>query len=303
MVVGIVNACGGGGAGSDQGGSPSTGASATNPAASNPGAPAPSARSPGPADWKLIWSDEFNAPAGTPPDPGVWSYDLGDGSASGIIGWGNREREYYTNRTANAATDGQGHLLVTVRAADGSETCYYGRCEYTSARLLTKDRYAIQYGRIEARIKVPGGVGLWPVFWMLGTDIGQVGWPNSGEIDVMEFVGRRPNEILGTIHGPGYSGSSGFTKTVDVGRPVADDFHTFAIEWRPDHIVWYLDGKAYFQAGPADVAPNRWVFNHPFFLILNVAVGGNLGGPVGPDTSFPQAMAVDYVRLYQETAQ
>ena len=116
----------------------------------------------------------------------------------------------------------------------------------------------------------------------------------------MEFVGRRPNEVLGTIHGPGYSGSSGFTKGVDLDSPVADDFHTLEIDWRPGSIVWSLDGKPYHQASPADVAPDAWVFDHPFFLILNVAVGGNLGGPVAPDTAFPQAMAVDYVRLYQE---
>jgi beta-glucanase (GH16 family) len=136
---------------------------------------------------------------------------------------------------------------------------------------------------------------------MLGTNLGTVGWPTSGEIDIMEFVGRRPNEILGTIHGPGYSGSSGFTNGVELDGPVADDFHTFAIDWRPGQITWSLDGTPYHQASPADVAPNEWVFDHPFFLILNVAVGGNLGGPVAPDTTFPQTMTVDYVRLYQET--
>jgi beta-glucanase (GH16 family) len=311
LVAGLVVGCGdaAGPAGSDQPGAASAipAASAPSPSASSaaslvPASVSPSASSSGPASWKLAWSDEFDGAAGAPPDPKTWGYDLGDGSAAGIVGWGNNEREYYTDSPENAATDGKGHLLITVRTADGSQACYYGPCEYTSARLLTKDRYEIQYGRIEARIKVPGGVGLWPAFWMLGTDIGQVGWPDSGEIDVMEFVGRRPNEILGTIHGPGYSGSSGFTQSVNLGTPVADDFHTFAIDWRPGSITWRLDGEVFHEARPSDVAPNTWVFDHPFFLILNVAVGGNLGGPVAPDTSFPQTMTVDYVRLYQETA-
>lgn len=276
--------------------SPSASSTAT-PAATSPG---PSASSSAKVIWKLAWSDEFNGAAGAPPDPKTWGHDLGDGTAAGIPGWGNNERETYTDSTANAATDGKGNLLITVRKADGTQTCYYGPCEYTSARLLTKDRYQIQYGRIEARIRVPGGVGLWPAFWMLGTDLGQVGWPRSGEIDVMEFVGRRPNEVLGTIHGPGYSGSSGFTKTLDLGKPVAAAFHTFAIDWRPGFIAWSVDGAVYLEARPADVAPNTWVFDKPFFMLLNVAVGGNLGGQVAQETVFPQSMAVDYIRLYEE---
>jgi beta-glucanase (GH16 family) len=311
LVAGIVAGCGGG-AGPTGSGEPDTAsaipaASASSQpllpvASSSPVVSSTVAPSAGPTSWNLVWSDEFDGPAGAPPDPTIWGYDLGDGTEAGIVGWGNNEREYYTDSPENAATDGEGYLLITVRRADGSTACYYGPCEYASARLLTKDRYEFQYGRIEARIKVPGGVGLWPAFWMLGTDIGTVGWPRSGEIDIMEFVGRRPNEILGTIHGPGYSGSSGFTQGVDLDSPVADDFHTLEIDWRPGSIVWSLDGKPYHRASPADVAPNDWVFDHPFFLILNVAVGGNLGGPVAPDTTFPQAMTVDYVRLYQEAA-
>ena len=216
------------------------------------------------------------------------------------MGWGNNELQTYTASPANAATDGEGNLVITVLRADGSERCYYGPCEFTSARLLTRDRYEIQYGRIEARIKVPGAPGLWPAFWMLGNDIEEVGWPESGEIDIMEFVGRRPNEVLGTIHGPGYSGSSGFTGSVDLGGPVADDFRTFSIDWWPGSITWRLDGEVFHEARPDDVAPNRWVFDHPFFLILNVAVGGNLGGPVAADVALPQSMVVDYVRLYRE---
>ena len=252
-----------------------------------------------PAMWPLAWSDEFDGPAGAPPDPASWGYDLGDGRAIGNEGWGNREREYYTDSPANAATDGKGNLLLTARLADKRMDCYYGPCEYTSARLVSKDRHEVQYGRIEARIKVPVGSGLWPAFWLLGTNIKEVSWPKSGEIDVMEFLGRRPNEILGTIHGPGYSGSSGISKTADLGKPVSDDFHVFAVEWRPGHIAWLLDGVKYHEAGRADVAPNPWAFDHPFFLLLNVAVGGTLAGSVTHDTIFPQAMAVDYVRIYR----
>lgn len=256
---------------------------------------------PAPSSWSLLWSDEFDDPAGTPPDPATWARDLGDGSAAGIVGWGNNERQYYTDGTENAATDGEGNLLLTIRRGDGSYDCYYGPCEYTSARLVTRGLREVQYGRVEARIRVPTGFGVWPAFWMLGTDIGEVGWPASGEIDVMEHVGRRPNEILGTLHGPGYSGSSGLSQTVDLGVPVADEFHTFAIEWWSGHIAWFLDGTMYHEASPADVAPNAWVFDHPFYLILNVAVGGNLGGPVGSDLALPQSMAVDYVRVYEGT--
>jgi beta-glucanase (GH16 family) len=285
-------------------------ASPTTPAPTQPAPtqPAPSAQamilvppSTGPTTWTMVWSDEFDGPAGAPPDPDTWGYDLGDGSSVGLLGWGNRELEDYTADPANASTDGKGHLVLTVRRADGTRDCWYGPCEYTSARLLTKGLRTVQYGRIEARIKVPGAAGLWPAFWMLGDDIDQVGWPASGEIDVMEFVGRRPDEVLGTIHGPGYSGSSGISGAVDLGGPVAEDFHAFSIDWRPDGITWRLDGEVFHVAHPDAVAPNPWVFDHPFFVILNVAVGGNLGGPVAADAPLPQSMLVDYVRVYQET--
>jgi beta-glucanase (GH16 family) len=250
---------------------------------------------------KLVWSDEFNARAGTAPNAAVWGQEVGDGTANGIPGWGNAELEYYTPGTANVATDGKGNLQITAREADGSLMCYYGPCEYTSARLLTKDRFEVAYGRLEARIKVPRGSGLWPAFWMLGTDLDRVGWPQAGEIDVMEHVGREPNEVFGTIHGPGYSGGQSYGDTYDLGRPVADDFHVFAIEWQPDHIAWFVDGVPFFEASRVDayLQGKPWVFNHPFFLLLNLAVGGNLGGPVGSETVFPQSLLVDYVRLYQ----
>ena len=254
-----------------------------------------------PASWQLVWSDEFNDAAGAAPNARVWGNEVGDGTAYGIPGWGNDELEYYTGGAGNAAADGRGNLVITTKAADGSLQCYYGPCKYTSARLLTKNRFEVAYGRVEARVKVPVGAGLWPAFWMLGTDIDRVGWPMTGEIDIMEHVGRLPNEIFGTLHGPGYSGGNSYGKVVDLGVPVADDFHTFAVEWQPDRITWYLDGFLYFTATPADpfLAGKQWVYNHPFYMLLNVAVGGNFGGAVSPDTIFPQQTLVDYVRLYQ----
>jgi beta-glucanase (GH16 family) len=256
---------------------------------------------PGPSGWQLAWSDEFNGPAGSPPDPNTWTHEIGDGTANGIPGWGNSELQYYTDSTENAAMNGAGDLVISVKETDDGTAlrCYYGSCKYTSARLISSQKAEFAYGRVEARLRVPRGAGLWPAFWMLGTDIGRVGWPQTGEIDIMEHVGREPHRVFGTIHGPGYSGGDSFGDTYDFAEPVADRYHTYTVEWQPNKIIWYVDGMKYHEADPADVAPDQWVFNHPFFLLLNVAVGGNFGGPVGGDTTFPQAMNVDYVRVYQ----
>jgi beta-glucanase (GH16 family) len=257
------------------------------------------AADPGPQGWELAWSDEFDGPAGTPPDPAVWGYEIGDGAMNGISGWGNNEREYYTDAPENAAMDGEGNLVITAREANGSLDCYYGPCEYTSARLLTQNRAEFAYGRIESRLRVPEGLGMWPAFWGLGTDLGDVGWPTSGEIDFMEFVGRRPNEVHGTLHGPGYSGGGGISGSHSFGQGMHEEFHTIAIEWEPDVIRFYVDDIQYHQVTAATVAPRQWAFNKPFFLLLNLAVGGNFPGPVGPDTEFPNEYTIDYVRVYQ----
>jgi beta-glucanase (GH16 family) len=257
------------------------------------------AADPGPDGWSMVWSDEFNESAGSPPNPDNWTHELGDVTPDGKNGWGNDELQYYTDDPENAATDGDGNLVITLREADGSLDCYYGPCEYTSARLLSWHKAEFAYGRIETRVKVPQGAGVWPAFWSLGTDIDRNPWPQSGEIDIMEFVGREPNEIFGTIHGPGYSGGASFGGIYDFGTPVYEEYHTFTVDWEPNLITWYVDGIQYHQATPADVAPNEWVFEKPFFLLLNLAVGGNFGGPVGEDTTFPQSYAIDYVRVYQ----
>ena len=238
--------------------------------------------------WNLVWADEFAQAEGSAPNPLYWNYNIGTGSN----GWGNAELQYYTSRPENVRIE-EGELVIEVRKED-----YLGS-QYTSTRMLTQNKLDWTYGRFEARVKVPAGTGLWPAFWMLGADIGSVGWPQCGEIDIMEFVGRQPNEIFGTIHGPGYSGGSAFGNIYDFGRPVPDDYHVYAVEWEPNRLRWYVDGVLYHTAAPADVAPNSWVFDHPHFIILNVAVGGNFGGGVSSRLEFPVRMQVDYVRVYE----
>ncbi|MET8258564.1 family 16 glycosylhydrolase [Micromonospora sp. NPDC005205] len=242
----------------------------------------------------ISWQDEFNSPAGTPVDQNKWRFDTGGG------GWGNNERQYYTNSTSNAVHDGQGNLVITARRDNPANyQCHYGRCEYTSARLLTAATFTQTYGRFEARIKIPRGQGTWPAFWMLGTG---GGWPDAGEIDVMENIGREPNTVYGTVHGPGYSGAGGITGSRTLGAPLADTFHTYRVDWEPNVITWYVDGVQYHRVDPARLGGSRWVFDHPFFMILNVAVGGNWPGYPDGSTQFPQQMLVDYVRVSSYTS-
>jgi beta-glucanase (GH16 family) len=235
----------------------------------------------------LLAADEFDGPAGSAPNPGIWRFDLGGG------GWGNHELQTYTDSRRNAALDGAGNLVITARReADGS---------YTSARLKSEGTYAAQYGRIEARIRIPRGQGIWPAFWMLGADIGTVGWPACGEIDVMENVGWEPTLVHGTVHGPGYSGANGIQGTAanPTGAPFADAFHVYGVDWRADSITWTVDGTAYRTVTRADVGSSPWVFDKPFFVILNVAVGGDWPGSPDASTRFPQQMLVDWVRVFQ----
>jgi beta-glucanase (GH16 family) len=240
------------------------------------------------------WSDEFDGPAGSSPNASKWKFDIG-GS-----GWGNNEREYYTSSTSNAALDGSGHLVITARKENpAGYSCWYGSCQYTSARLLTADKFTQAYGRFEARIKIPRGQGMWPAFWMLGNDIGTNPWPNNGELDIMENVGFEPSTVHGTLHGPGYSGGSaiGAAYTLPGGAQFANDFHTFTVDWAPDSITWYVDGIQYSRKTPADLNGKRWVYDHPFFMILNLAVGGYWPGDPNSSTVFPQQMVIDYVRV------
>jgi beta-glucanase (GH16 family) len=236
--------------------------------------------------WHLTWSDEFDGAAGAPIDGAKWGFDTGNN------GWGNAELEDYTSRTDNVRTDGQGHLEVVARAEN------FGGSNYTSGRINTAGRFSQAYGRIEARIRMPQGKGIWPAFWTLGDDIGQVGWPQCGELDIMEAVGDFTVNH-GSAHGPGYSGGNPLTGTYTSPTNLADDFHVYAIEWEPNEVRWYVDDVMYERRTPADLPPGTtWVYDHPFFVILNVAVGGNWPGAPDGTTQFPQTMTVDYVRVY-----
>jgi len=238
--------------------------------------------------WKLTWSDEFDGAAGQPPSAAIWSADVG-------TGWGNAQLEYDTARTENAALDGQGHLVITARKEP------YEGSAYTSARLLTKGKVEQKYGRIEARIKLPVGQGMWPAFWLLGRNIDEVGWPTCGEIDVMEYRGQQPSVVLGTIHGPGYSGGAAISDSYLLdGAGFDQDFHLFAVEWSPGQIIWEVDGKVYHSASKGSLpAGTPWVFDQPFFILLNLAVGGTFVGSPDASTVFPQSMIVDHVRIYE----
>lgn len=237
-----------------------------------------------PEGWNLVWHDEFD---GDSIDDANWTYDLGG------HGWGNGESQYYTDRPENARLE-DGMLVIEAR-----QERYMGSY-YTSARLKSQGLQEFQYGRIEARLKVPAGRGLWPAFWMLGSNFEEVGWPDCGEIDIMEYIGREPDLILGTMHGPGYSGALGLSHWNRQDYDIADDFHTYAVEWDEDQITWYYDGEEYGTYARSDVGEREWVFDQPFFIILNLAIGGTLPGPVGLDTIFPAQYFVDYLRVFQE---
>ncbi|GAA0802677.1 hypothetical protein Sya03_03940 [Spirilliplanes yamanashiensis] len=259
--------------------------------AAPPPAPSPSATRP--AERTLTWSDEFNAAAGTGPDRARWNFDTGS------HGWGNRQLEYYTTSTRNAVHDGAGHLVITAREENpGGAWCPYGYCRYTSARLVTNGTFAQLYGRFEARMRLPYGQGVWPAFWMLGDDFDEVGWPASGEIDVMENVGKEPNTVYGTVHGPGYSAADGVAGSAKAAAPLSKDFHTYAVEWSPGLIVFLLDGVEYHRVTPADVGGDRWVFDKPYHLLLNLAIGGAWPGAPNASTVFPQTLTVDWIRVW-----
>ena len=246
--------------------------------------------------WKLVWSEEFNAPDGSPVDTTKWVPE------SGGNGWGNQELEYYTTRPQNAFQQG-GNLVIKVLQEKYTGSDGVTR-DYTSARLKTLGKFSQKYGRFEARIKIPQGQGIWPAFWMLGDDVGKIGWPKSGEIDIMENIGKEPATVHGTIHGPGYSGDKGISSSYNLPADphFADDFHLYAVEWERKAIRFFVDDHLYATRTPAELPKGtKWVYNHPFFMLLNVAVGG--GWPGNPDatTVFPQTMLVDYVRVYKHS--
>jgi beta-glucanase (GH16 family) len=244
--------------------------------------------------WTLTWSDEFNGSDGSLPDSAKWQMQMGGG------GWGNNELETYTARATNAAQRG-GNLEITAQKETYTGTDGIAR-DYTSARLQTKGLFEQKYGRFEARVKMPKGQGIWPAFWMLGNDIDTVGWPTCGEVDIMETVGKEISSNTGSLHGPGYSGGNPLNAKYTLPSGTFDaDFHVFAVEWEPTTIRFYVDNTLYETRTTADVpAGSRWVFDHPFFMLLNVAVGGNWPGSPDATTVFPQKMYVDYVRVYEK---
>jgi beta-glucanase (GH16 family) len=243
-----------------------------------------------PADWVLLWEDDFTGPVDQSPDPSRWTYDVGNGDN----GWGNGQLEYDTARPENVSLDGQGNLRIIAR-----EEAYNG-FDYTSARIKTDGLFAQRYGRFEARIQLPLGQGIWPAFWMLGDNFATVGWPQCGEIDIMEYRGQAPSVANGALHGPGYSGGNPLQGSYTLASGGFNEgFHVFAVEWTPGSITWSVDGVAFMTRGVGDVpAGGEWVFDHPFFIILNVAVGGSYVGDPNASTVFPQTMLVDYVRVY-----
>ena len=245
------------------------------------------------SQWKLSWHDEFNQPDGSRPDRTKWTYDLGGG------GWGNQELESYTDHTENAHIE-KGSLVITARPEHFTGSDGISR-EYTSARLKTLGLLSQKYGRFEARIKIPAGQGMWPAFWMMGDDIERVDWPRCGEIDIMENVGREPGVVLGSLHGP-ERGSLPKDLMQAFALPAEQhfsaDFHLYAIEWQPDAIRFYVDDSLYATFDPRTADGGPWVFDHPFFILLNVAVGGDWPGAPDATTLFPQSMLVDYVRVY-----
>ena len=247
-----------------------------------------------PPKWVLTWNDEFNARDGTPVDQSKWT------QVTGGSGWGNDELEYYTASPRNAH---QEHGSLVIEALQEAYTGPDGVTgQYTSARLKTAGKFSQAYGRFEARIKMPRGQGIWPAFWLLGDDISTVKWPTCGEIDIVENLGSEPSIAHGTIHGPGYSRQHGISSayTLPDDHHFSDDFHLFAVEWEPEEIRFYVDENLYATRRPSDLpAGARWVYDHPFFVILNLAVGGKWPGNPDATTQFPQKMLVDYVRVYR----
>jgi beta-glucanase (GH16 family) len=268
--------------------------------------PATISQAAAPKVLKLLWADEFNAKKGSLPSSKNWDYDIGNG-----YGWGNAELEYYTNKPANISTDGKGKLVISanrISDAQGNQTdnssaatqilnsCW--ECQFTSAKIKTSRKVQFQYGRIEARIKVAPGEGTWPAFWMLGADLLDGNpWPECGEIDIVETRGVEPSLVSAVLHGPGYGKGPGVGGSYQNPTPVSDAYHVYAIEWKKNKIDFYFNDRLISSETPASVNPGRWVFNQKFYLILNLAMGGEFGGAIDPAINQTQTF-VDYIRYY-----
>lgn len=266
--------------------------------ANNMTSPAPL---PARVEWVQVWSDEFEGPAGAGVDNTKWRHDLADGCPVGICGWGNSEKEYYTSTPENIALTGQGQLAIVARPAPAGLSCYYGPCRYTSAKITTRGLMSAAPGRVEARIRLPTGQGLWPAFWMLGDNAS--GWPDCGELDIMENKGSQPATTSSAMHGPGYAGAASFNQAHTLSGSRVDDFHTYAIEWDSVGARFFVDGTAHYSVTRATVErAGKFVFDQPFYVIFNLAVGGHFDGDPASDAILPATMLVDYVRVYRRLA-
>jgi len=252
---------------------------------------APSADVPLDTSWSLVWEDDFSGAAGSPPDPSIWVPDVGGD------GWGNEQLEYNTDRVENASLDGEGRLAIVAR-----EESYQGNA-YTSARLTTNGTLSTGAGRVEADLRIPVGTGLWPAFWMLGTDFEEVGWPACGEIDIMEARGEDPDTVNATVHGPGYSGAASIGDSLSRREGTwADDFHTYAVDIDSEHLAFWVDEQRVHVVRPGDLpAGTPWVFDGEWFLLLNLAVGGNYVEEPDDPSVFPATFLIDAVRIYERT--
>lgn len=244
------------------------------------------------ASYRLVWSDEFDQDG--LPDQNKWSYDLGDGCPN-VCNWGNNELQYYTSATKNANVKG-GYLIISAIKEKAD------KYSYTSSRMVTKNKGDWKYGKIEVRAKLPRGRGIWPAIWMLPTNWQYGGWPESGEIDIMEHVGYEPDSVWTSVHTKAYNHVIGTQKTKGLFLPDANEnFHVYSIEWTEDKVVGMVDGNPFFTFMNEKSGHRAWPFDQPFHLLLNIAVGGNWGGMKGVDDAiFPQQMLVDYVRVYQK---
>jgi beta-glucanase (GH16 family) len=260
----------------------------------------PPVTTPAPTTWKLAWSDEFDGAAGSGVDAAKWGHDLGDGCSSGICGWGNNEREWYTNAPENVSLDGAGHLQIVARVAPAGLTCYYGACRYTSGKITTRGKMTAAPGRVEARLKLPTGQGLWPAFWMLGSGFPTVAWPACGELDIRENKGSTSLATSSAIHGPGYSGNTPFAHVSQLpGGGVTTDFHTYAVEWNAETVRFSVDSTVNYEVSRASIQQfGEPVIGNAYFVILNLAVGGQFDGNPQSDAIFPATMLVDWVRVY-----
>ena len=227
------------------------------------------------------WAEEFD---GNELALENWNLEVGDGCPR-LCGWGNNEPQIYT-RSNHRLEDGK--LIITARQEDSI---------YTSTRITTRDKMEFQYGRVEVSARLPKGKGVWPAIWLLGSNIGEVGWPRCGEIDLMEYVGKTPGQVFASLHTEDSHGNTINTRTTRI-QGIEDGFHLYVLEWEPDRIEFFVDGQPIYHFAPEVRTEETWPFDQPFYLVINLAIGGNFGGPEIDETIFPQEFVIDYIRIF-----